>query len=407
MSVHLEKLMGPVTRSAEELERLRRLEFEIPPRYADGRPNRLLRCGPDSWHWMRRGSDDETFRYVRGERFVGGICHALETFRSVRDRLSLPPSSDYRLSETDACYLLRVRRHRTTAARTATKVVADIGGELFTIVELARPTIADALFETVRAARRLAARLELPLDDILLGAIVGADRVESPGRAPAAERPSASSSPPRRPRPRRRRPGARGAASGPRAAVGRAAAGPVGAAVAGALFRLDGDGTVHSGEDDDLGRLRPTTPQLAQRPPPSAGLSVSPFLALRVDPAVHGRCAAAVENLLYCLLTLDDVLQLGPPETPAEAIENTERLSLGRDYQRAMAAQRADARATARPHTPVLSTNLRETAALFDADAREAYVNKVETDWWLEARDEQSTASGMNSTLPDESSVVS
>jgi hypothetical protein len=104
---------------------------------------------------------------------------------------------------------------------------------------------------------------------------------------------------------------------------------------------------------------------------------------------------------------LDDVLQLGPPETPAEAIENTERLSLGRDYQRAMAAQRADAKATARPHTPVLSTNLRETAALFDADAREAYVNKVETDWWLEARDEQSTASGMNSTLPDESSVVS
>ena len=173
------------------------------------------------------------------------------------------------------------------------------------------------------------------------------------------------------------------------------------------LFRLDGDGTVHSGEDDDLGRLRPTTPQLAQRPPPSAGLSVSPFLALRVDPAVHERCAAAVENLLYCLLTLDDVLQLGPPETPAEAIENTERLSLGRDYQRAMAAQRADAKATARPHTPVLSTNLRETAALFDADAREAYVNKVETDWWLEARDEQSTASGMNSTLPDESSVVS
>ena len=55
----------------------------------------------------------------------------------------------------------------------------------------------------------------------------------------------------------------------------------------------------------------------------------------------------------------------------------------------------------------MLSTNLRETAALFDADAREAYVNKVETDWWLEARDEQSTASGMNSTLPDESSVVS
>ena len=34
-------------------------------------------------------------------------------------------------------------------------------------------------------------------------------------------------------------------------------------------------------------------------------------------------------------------------------------------------------------------------------------MNKVETDWWLEARDEQSTASGMNSTLPDESSVVS
>ena len=101
------------------------------------------------------------------------------------------------------------------------------------------------------------------------------------------------------------------------------------------------------------------------------------------------------------------MLQLGPPETPAEAIENTERLSLGRDYQRAMAAQRADAKATARPHTPVLSTNLREPAALFDADAREAYVNKVETDWWLEARDEQSTASGMNSTLPDESSVVS
>ena len=190
MSVHLEKLMGPVTRSAEELERLRRLEFEIPPRYADGRPNRLLRCGPDSWHWMRRGSDDETFRYVRvssgwhrpddprakldaetrkhalcdfarfeGERFVGGICHALETFRSVRDRLSLPPSSDYRLSETDACYLLRacaVTAH-DCCARTATKVVADIGGELFTIVELARPTIADALFETVRAARRLAA----------------------------------------------------------------------------------------------------------------------------------------------------------------------------------------------------------------------------------------------------------
>ena len=59
----------------------------------------------------------------------------------------------------------------------------------------------------------------------------------------------------------------------------------------------------------------------------------------------YRRCAAAVENLLYCLLTLDDVLQLGPPETPAEAIENTERLSLGRDYQRAMAAQRADAKA--------------------------------------------------------------
>ena len=451
MSVHLEKLMGPVTRSAEELERLRRLEFEIPPRYADGRPNRLLRCGPDSWHWMRRGSDDETFRYVRvssgwhrpddprakldaetrkhalcdfarfeGERFVGGICHALETFRSVRDRLSLPPSSDYRLSETDACYLLRacaVTAH-DCCARTATKVVADIGGELFTIVELARPTIADALFETVRAARRL----ELPLDDILLGAIVGADHVESPGGAPAAERPSASSLASAAERP--------SASSLASAAPAPAAAAPSAASAAplperarppsavpppdpsappspAPLFRLDGDGTVHSGEDDDLGRLRPTTPQLAQRPPPSAGLSVSPFLALRVDPAVHERCAAAVENLLYCLLTLDDVLQLGPPETPAEAIENTERLSLGRDYQRAMAAQRADAKATARPHTPVLSTNLRETAALFDADAREAYVNKVETDWWLEARDEQSTASGMNSTLPDESSVVS
>ena len=76
----------------------------------------------------------------------------------MRDRLSLPPSSDYRLSETDACYLLRacaVTAH-DCCARTATKVVADIGGELFTIVELARPTIADALFETVRAARRLA-----------------------------------------------------------------------------------------------------------------------------------------------------------------------------------------------------------------------------------------------------------
>ncbi|KAK7241379.1 hypothetical protein SO694_0005916 [Aureococcus anophagefferens] len=399
MSVHLEKLMGPVTRSAEELERLRRLEFEIPPRYADGRPNRLLRCGPDSWHWMRRGSDDETFRYVRvssgwhrpddpraqldaetrkhalcdfarfeGERFVGGICHALETFRSVRDRLSLPPSSDYRLSETDACYLLRacaVTAH-DCCARTATKVVADIGGELFTIVELARPTIADALFETVRAARRLAAGAAAPS---AASAAPLSDRARPPSAVPPPD-PSAPPSP-------------------------------------APLFRLDGDGTVHSGEDDDLGRLRPTTPQLAQRPPPSAGLSVSPFLALRVDPAVHERCAAAVENLLYCLLTLDDVLQLGPPETPAEAIENTERLSLGRDYQRAMAAQRADAQATARPHTPVLSTNLRETAALFDADAREAYVNKVETDWWLEARDEQSTASGMNSTLPDESSVVS
>lgn len=136
-------------------------------------------------------------------------------------------------------------------------------------------------------------------------------------------------------------------------------------------------------------------------------MSVDPILTLPAPPHAVERAGAAVENLLYCLLMLDDVLQLGPPETPTEAIENTERLSLGRDYQRAMAAKRADAKAASRPHTPVLKTPLRETAALFDPEIQKKYVDKVETDWWLAARDDQSTASGMNSTLPDESTVVS
>ena len=160
MSVHIEKVMGPLTRSAEELERLRRLEFEIPPR-GSGRMNRLLKCCGDNWHWMRRGgvqtfrmvtvngswlrdddprpkldaftrlNTDSGFAKLEGERFVGSISHALETFRSIGDRAALPLSSDMRLSETDgallarACALVchdqrarRVRR-RTEGERTA------------------------------------------------------------------------------------------------------------------------------------------------------------------------------------------------------------------------------------------------------------------------------------------------
>ena len=214
MSAHIDKLHGPLTRSEEELERLRRLEFEIEPRYADGRTNRLLRCCADSWHWMRRG-EDQTFRYVtvskvwhrdddprlkldaftrlntdsdfaklEGERFVGAICHALETMRSIRDRMSLPLSSDFRLSETDACYLVRAcaLTAHDVCARTATKVVGDIAGDLFTIVELSRPTISDALFETVRVCQRL----DLRLDEMLLGAIVGVDHVDGASASPVA-----------------------------------------------------------------------------------------------------------------------------------------------------------------------------------------------------------------------------
>ena len=61
--------------------------------------------------------------------------------------------------------------------------------------------------------------------------------------------------------------------------------------------------------------LRPVTPNLEARPPPTRS-DINPFYTIAVDPHVAERAAAAMENLLYCLLMLDDIVSLGPPTGP-------------------------------------------------------------------------------------------
>lgn len=373
MSLHLEKLMGPQIRSEEALELARLAALEIAPRTRSQARNRLLRAGTDHWHWMRRGDFGKkrkgTFRVIKvrsswrrpddprpkvdsalardvleypkraGARLIGAVAHANETLRTVADRVTLKEGTDLHLVPGDACLLARAcaRTCEEQVSRTCTLCAGDLGGDLYTVLAVARTAIEDTLFEAVRVAQKLG----LTLDAVLLEAIIGDGA--PPGTdafkpiAPTKEAPIPSQRPFSPPTVDESRPPSRGTAERWSEFSNVAAPAPAPPSKMDVAMTLLGrSALLHRGtyvRDREVRYLK----HLYEDDPEDR-----PRAPLPAKPLALERAGAAVQDLLYALLMLDSLLDAGPPRTPHEAIERARHLELGRGHQKYLAGRRAD-----------------------------------------------------------------
>jgi len=381
MSLHLEKLMGPEIRSEEALELARLAALEIAPRTRSQARNRLLRAGADHWHWMRRGDFGKkrtsTFRVIKvrsswrrpddprpkvdsalardvleypkraGAHLIGAVAHANETLRTVADRVTLAEGTDLHLVPGDACLLARAcaRTCEEQVSRTCTQCVGDLGGDLYTVLAVARTSVEDTLFEAVRVAQKLG----LDLDAVLLEAIIGDG---APPGAPTDFEPIATKE---APIPSQRpfspattvdesRPPSRGTAARWSEFSNVAAPAPAPPSKMDVAMTLLGrSALLHRGtyvRDREVRYLK----NLHEDDPED-----KPRASLPAKPLALERAGAAVQDLLYALLMLDSLLDAGPPRTPQEAIERARHLELGRGHQKYLAGRRADLKLGRKP----------------------------------------------------------
>ena len=376
MSLHLEKLMGPEIRSEEQLELARLAELEIAPRTRSQMRNRLLRAGADHWHWMRRGDFGHkkrgTFRVIKvrstwrrpddprpkvntlsrdvpeyqrreGSRLVGAVAHANETLRTIADRVTLNEGTDLHLVPGDACLLARAcaRTCEEQVSQTCTLCAGDLGGDLYVVLSVARTNVEDTLFEAVRVAQKLG----LKLDEVLLEAIIGDGA--PPGKPPEkAFKPVKEEAPVPTKRPfsppksdiEESRPPSRGTAERwselKESAAAPAPAPPSSVDVA--MTLIGRSALLHRGtyvRDRNVRFYKARYEEDPDDKPRSAG----PASSLQLE-----RAGAAVQDLLYALLMLDSLLDAGPPSSPQECIERARHLELGREHQKYLAGRRAD-----------------------------------------------------------------
>ena len=212
---------------------------------------------------------------------------------------------------------------------------------MYVVLSVARTNVEDTLFEAVRVAQKLG----LKLDEVLLEAIIGDGA--PPGKPPEkAFKPVKEEAPVPTKRPfsppksvvDESRPPSRGTAERwselKESAAAPAPAPPSSVDVA--MTLIGRSALLHRGtyvRDRNVRFYKARYEEDPDDKPRSAG----PASSLQLE-----RAGAAVQDLLYALLMLDSLLDAGPPSSPQECIERARHLELGREHQKYLAGRRAD-----------------------------------------------------------------
>jgi len=209
---------------------------------------------------------------------------------------------------------------------------------LYVVLSVARTNVEDTLFEAVRVAQKLG----LKLDEVLLEAIIGDGA--PPGQKPVfkpvkGEAPVPTKRPFSPPKSvvDESRPPSRGTAERWSELSSTAAPAPAPPSSVDVAMTLIGrSALLHRGtyvRDRNVRFYKARYEEDPDDKPRSSG----PASSLQVE-----RAGAAVQDLLYALLMLDSLLDAGPPSSPQECIERARHLELGREHQKYLAGRRAD-----------------------------------------------------------------
>ncbi len=284
--------------------------------------------------------DVPEYQRREGSRLIGAVAHANETLRTIADRVTLNEGTDLHLVPGDACLLARAcaRTCEEQVSATCTLCAGDLGGDLYVVLSVARTNVEDTLFEAVRVAQKLG----LKLDEVLLEAIIGDGA--PPGQKPVfkpvkGEAPVPTKRPFSPPKSvvDESRPPSRGTAERWSELSSTAAPAPAPPSSVDVAMTLVGrSALLHRGtyvRDRNVRFYKARYEEDPDDKPRSAG----PASSLQLE-----RAGAAVQDLLYALLMLDSLLDAGPPLSPQECIERARHLELGREHQKYLAGRRAD-----------------------------------------------------------------